>query len=296
MSVEIITSTSNPRLKAASSLREARERRDSGLMIIDGDEIAQHAHAGGVECTELFIADTPDESHRKWILEWQQRIPEIRINVVARPAMAKLQYGGRDEALIAVAKQPSPALETLDERIAATSKESRRRCFLVLDRVEKPGNLGAIMRTADAAGVSAVLLSDPISETWNPNAIRASLGALFRVPLAIGSARQVQRWLNERSVAMVAARLDGQRSHTSIQYESSTAIIVGNETEGLGQEWEPKNQDEVNGVQAIRIPMFGAVDSLNVSVSTSIVLYEYLRQQGRFANLESDSPSDSIPR
>jgi TrmH family RNA methyltransferase len=230
--------------------------------------------------------------HRSLILDWQQLVPDIRINVVARPAMAKLQYGGRDEALIAIARQPSPALETLDERIAARGSALNSKCFLVLDRVEKPGNLGAVMRTADAAGVNAVLLSDPVSETWNPNAIRASLGALFRVPIAIGSARQVQRWLCERAVTMYAARVDGEQSHTSIVYDASTAIIVGNETDGLGREWEPKSQDDANGVQAIRIPMFGAIDSLNVSVSTSIVLYEYLRQQGRFRTPESDSPVD----
>lgn len=289
MSVESITSLSNPRVKAASSLREARERRDSGLMIIDGNEIARHAHSGGIECTELFIGDTSDESHRSLILEWQLLVPEIRINVVARPAMAKLQYGGRDEALIAIARQPNPALETLDERIVGRGNDTKSKCFLVLDRVEKPGNLGAVMRTADAAGVNAVLLSDPVSETWNPNAIRASLGALFRVPIAIGSARQVQRWLRERSVAMYAARVNGECSHTSIVYESSAAIVVGNETEGLGQEWEPKSQDDAGGVQAIRIPMFGAIDSLNVSVSTAIVLYEYLRQQGRFPTRELES-------
>jgi len=292
VSIETITSLSNPRIKAASSLREARERRDSGLMIIDGDEIARHAHSGGIECTELFIGDTTDEMHRSLILDWQQLVPEIRINVVARPAMAKLQYGGRDESLIAIARQPSPALETLDERIDACGSALNSKCFLVLDRVEKPGNLGAVMRTADAAGVSAVLLSDPVSETWNPNAIRASLGALFRVPIAIGSARQVQRWLSERAVTMYAARVNGEQSHTSIVYDDSTAIIVGNETDGLGREWEPKSQDEANGVQAIRIPMFGAIDSLNVSVSTSIVLYEYLRQQGRFKTPESGSLAD----
>ena len=283
MPVESITSLSNPRIKAASSLREARERRDSGLMIIDGDAIARHAHAGGVECTELFVAETLDESHRNLISDWQQLVPEIRINVVARPAMAKLQYGGRDESLIAIARQPSPALETLDERIALHSSDARTKCFLVLDRVEKPGNLGAVMRTADAAGVSAVLLSDPVSEAWNPNAIRASLGALFRIPIAIGSARQVQRWLTERSVAMYAAHVDGEHTHTSVAYKSPAAIIVGNESEGLGREWEPSSQDDTMGVQAIRIPMFGAIDSLNVSVSTSIILFELLRQQGRFS-------------
>jgi RNA methyltransferase, TrmH family len=273
--IESISSPSNQRIKAANSLREARERRDSGLMIIDGDSSARHAFAGGIECTELFLAESNDESHRHLILDWQKLVPEIRINVLSKPAMAKLQYGDREEALIAIARQPSLALETLDERIGEKFGDGKSSCFLVLDQVEKPGNLGAVMRTADAAGVVAVLLSDPVSETWNPNAIRASLGALFRVPMAIGSANQVQRWLTEHSVAMFSARVYADRSYTAVEYPHAVAIAVGNESEGLGDQW---NRQEI---QAVRIPMHGAIDSLNVSVSTSIVLFEILRQHGR---------------
>jgi RNA methyltransferase, TrmH family len=275
VTVELISSTSNPRIKAASSLREARERRDSGLMIIDGDAIARHALAGGIQCTELFIAETPDESHRHLILEWQSLVPDIRINIVSKAAMSKLQYGDRDEELIAIGRQPSLALETLDERTLTRRSSTSSRCFLVLDQMEKPGNLGAVMRTADAAGVEAVLLSDPVSETWNPNAIRASLGALFRVPMAVGSAKQVQAWLREHNVPMIAARVDGRQSHTAIHYAPSVAIVVGNESQGLGDAWE---QPEVH---AVRIPMHGVIDSLNVSVSTSIILFEVLRQHGK---------------
>jgi TrmH family RNA methyltransferase len=280
VAVEEITSPSNQRIKAANSLREARERRESGLMIIDGDSIARHAIAGGVECTELFIAESKDESHRILVSQWQQIVPGIRINIVAKPAMAKLQYGDRDESLIAIARQPSLALESLDERVRSAQLSQQgndSKCFLVLDQMEKPGNLGAVMRTADAAGVEAVLLSDPVSETWNPNSIRSSLGTLFRVPLAIGSANQVQRWLNERAIAMVAARVDGSTSHTVMTYSRSVAIVVGNETDGLGANW---SRPEIHGV---RIPMQGVIDSLNVSVSTAIILFEVLRQHGRFA-------------
>lgn len=244
-------------------------------MIIDGDAIARHAVAGGIECTELFIAESNDESHRLLILDWQRLAPEIRINLVSKPAMSKLQYGDRNEELIAVARQPSLALETLHERVGPRSDRGSSKCYLVLDQMEKPGNLGAIMRTADAARVEAVLLSDPVSETWNPNAIRASLGALFRVPMAIGSANQVQRWLSERTIETYAACVDGKQTYTSIEYPTLVAIVVGNETEGLGQNWDRPD------VQPIRIPMNGVIDSLNVSVSTSIILFEVLRQHGR---------------
>lgn len=243
-------------------------------MIIDGDPIARHAHAGGIECTELFILETPEESHRHLISDWQGFVPGIRINVISKPAMAKLQYGDRDVDLIAVARQPSLALETLDERIPAAINPSAPKCFLVLDRMEKPGNLGAVMRTADAAGVSAVLLSDPVSEMWNPNAIRSSLGALFRVPMAVGSAKQIQGWLTERSIAIYTARVDGDLAHTEPKYENCVSIVVGSESSGLGENWTR------DGVTAVRIPMHGAIDSLNASVSTSIILFEVLRQRG----------------
>jgi RNA methyltransferase, TrmH family len=232
-----------------------------------------HAHSGGVSFSEFFIAETSDESHRHWVNDWQGRCPEARFNLVSKQAMAKLQYGDRAESLIAVGKQPDVALETLDERLSRDAQHSQHRLFLVLDQMEKPGNLGAAMRTADAAGVGAVLLSDPISETWNPNAVRASLGALFRVPIAIGSASQIMRWLNERSIKIYAARVDGKQSLYELTFPSSSAILVGNETDGLGTNWD---RPEVSSFQ---IPMFGAVDSLNVSVSASIVLFEAVRQQ-----------------
>ena len=274
MTVESISSPSNQRIKAANSLRDPRERRDSGLMIIDSDPIARHAHAGGIECTELFILETSAESHRHLVSEWQILVPGIRINLISKPAMAKLQYGDRDVDLIAVARQPSLALETLDERIPLAVTPGAAKCFLVLDRMEKPGNLGAVMRTADAAGVSAVLLSDPVSEMWNPNAIRSSLGALFRVPMAVGSAKQIQSWLTERSISIYAARVDGELEHTEPKYENCVSIVVGSESNGLGENWLR------DGITAVRIPMHGAVDSLNASVSTSIILFEVLRQRG----------------
>ena len=274
MTVESISSPSNQRIKAANSLRDPRERRDSGLMIIDSDPIARHAHAGGIECTELFILETSAESHRHLVSDWQILVPGIRINLISKPAMAKLQYGDREVDLIAVARQPSLALETLDERIPLAVTPGAAKCFLVLDRMEKPGNLGAVMRTADAAGVSAVLLSDPVSEMWNPNAIRSSLGALFRVPMAVGSAKQIQSWLTERSIAIYAARVDGELEHTEPKYENCVSIVVGSESNGLGENWLR------DGITAVRIPMHGAVDSLNASVSTSIILFEVLRQRG----------------
>lgn len=271
VTIEQITSPSNPRIKAAQSLREARHRREHDLIIIDGESIARHAVAGGVQCTEIFLQQSEDESHRLVINAWQQLCPDIRINVVSRPAMQKLQYGGMDLELIAIAKTPNLALETLDERLLQRAP-TERQVYLVLDQMEKPGNLGAVLRSADAAGVTAVLLSDPVCDAWNPNAIRSSLGALFRVPIAAGSASQVRRWLIEHEVSMFAARVDGTKEYTQVEYPSRCAIVVGSESDGLDQGWiHPE-------IESVTIPMNGAVDSLNVSVSTAVVLFEVVRQ------------------
>jgi TrmH family RNA methyltransferase len=245
-------------------------------MLIDGENLLRHALAGGVEILELFVQQIDDESHRVVIAEWHRLLPETNICLVSKAPMAKLQYGDRHESVIAIARQPSLALESLESRQRETlrSSASASGCYLVLDQMEKPGNLGAVLRTADAAGVAGVLLSDPMSETWNPNAIRSSLGAIFRVPMAAGSALQVQRWLNERSIGCFAAKVDATQSYAGVDYPRTMAIVVGSESQGLGSEWNG------NHVQAVRIPMRGAVDSLNVSVSTSIILFEVLRQHG----------------
>jgi TrmH family RNA methyltransferase len=143
---------------------------------------------------------------------------------------------------------------------------------LVLDRLEKPGNLGAAMRTADAAGVTAVLLSDPTSEAWNPNAIRASLGAIFTVPLAIDSWSHVYRWLKDRRAKVYAARTENGQTYTQIRFPEKLAIVIGSEAHGLQQRWQ--SQD----ISSVHIPMFGQIDSLNASVTGSILLFEVVRQ------------------
>jgi TrmH family RNA methyltransferase len=138
--------------------------------------------------------------------------------------------------------------------------------------MEKPGNLGAILRTADAAGATAVLMSDPVCEIWNPNAIRSSLGAIFRVPMGVGTESEVRKWLDGRGVALFAARADGGIDYSEVPYPTRTAIVIGNEALGLENRWS--NQ----GVTSVHIPMGGVIDSLNASVSGSILVFEVIRQ------------------
>lgn len=267
--------------------------------MIDGASNIEHAVAGGIECAELFlaerlelfladsgsvadsdsVADSGRASQRYQealnAYEWRKRFPGLKITLLGPQAMSKLQYGDRDLGEIAVARMPDTSIETLNERIVGRSSVTvpdAPQLFLVLDRMEKPGNLGAILRTADAAGATAVLMSDPVCEIWNPNAIRSSLGAIFRVPMGVGTESEVRKWLDGRGVALFAARADGGIDYSEVPYPTRTAIVIGNEALGLENRWS--NQ----GVTSVHIPMGGVIDSLNASVSGSILVFEVVRQ------------------
>lgn len=186
--------------------------------------------------------------------------------------MQKLQYGDRELEAIAVALMPSTSLETLADRLSPSARSPERELYLVLDRFEKPGNLGAALRTADAAGATAVLVSDPISEVWNPNAIRASLGAMFTVPIAVASSEDLRKWLGERSICCYAARTENGSDYSQVRFAKKSAIIIGSEAYGLESRWKSEE------ITPIHIPMYGKIDSLNASVTCSILLFELIRQ------------------
>jgi TrmH family RNA methyltransferase len=275
LTYESITSTNNPRVKHAASLREARWRKREQRILIDGSTLIHRALDGGVECETLFVSegamrDIDHSTEGQGLRSLMERLPVSCVCLLGSAAMKKLQYGERDEDAIAVAITPEIALS---ERMAHPSSTARS-LYLVLDRIEKPGNLGAMLRSADAAGVTAVLVSDPVSEIWNPNAIRSSLGAVFRVPLAVGTAQQVETWLRERDVAIFAARAEGGRDYSTVRYPQRAALVVGNEALGLQSRWMSAD------VTAIHIPMHGMIDSLNASVTGAILLFEVVRQAG----------------
>lgn len=143
----------------------------------------------------------------------------------------------------------------------------------VLEGVEKPGNIGAVLRSADAAGVSALVLADPRTDLYNPNAIRASLGTIFSLPAAVASAEDSLAWLRTKGLQIVAARVEGSAIYTEIDYRRPMAIVLGSEADGLSPLWT------ADDIRAIRLPMLGAADSLNVSATAAVLFYEALRQR-----------------
>lgn len=261
----IVSSRQNPRFKAALALRDGGERRKTGRLLADGGREISMALTAGVEIIEAWVA--PDEirtdgAHRALVALNAAGVPIVE----AKPDLLRhLAYGDRGDGVVVVMAQPDTSLEHL-----ALPEEP---LIAVVDRVEKPGNLGAVMRSADGAGVDAVIATDPVSEPWNPNTIRASLGTIFSLPFAVASAAATLTMLRERGVTIVTARVDGATTYTDAALGGAVAIVVGSENAGLGGDWDAAD------LTPLRIPMLGRADSLNVSASAAILLYEARRQR-----------------
>jgi RNA methyltransferase, TrmH family len=260
-----ITSAQNPRLKEAAKLRERSRRKDTGLFLIEGVREILRALDAQVICREIFVHEachTVPETGE--LLERLQRL-KLRTTTVAAEAFDKLTYGERQEPIVVVAEQFPVALS-----------EAKLPCnplVVVVEGVEKPGNLGALLRTADAAGVSAVIATGRGTDWFNPNTIRASLGAVFTVPVYTAETSAVIAWLQSQAITMFAARVDAAVEYTTVNFQVPCAIVLGSEAEGLSSHWTSANST------GIFLPMRGRIDSLNVSVTSAILLYEAQRQR-----------------
>jgi TrmH family RNA methyltransferase len=262
---EPISSTQNPRFRAALALREARDRRRTGRILIDGRREIERALAAGVRPVEAFV--DPDRLGESWLTGQADRLERDGVDLVGVSArlLERLSYGDRDTGLVLVAEAPS---RTLDEL-----KLPDLPLIGVIEGVEKPGNLGAMLRTADGVGLSALLVADAGTDLFNPNVIRASLGTVFSVPIAVGTAAAVRAWLRDRAIRIVAARVDAVHDHTESDLTGPVAIALGSEAQGLSPVWSGSDVTDVH------IPMLGVVDSLNVSATAAILFYEALRQR-----------------
>jgi TrmH family RNA methyltransferase len=256
-----ITSPQNPRLKAAAKLRDRRDRVSTGRFLIDGLREIRRAIQSGVVIEEAFVREDADLSG----LVEQLRQSGTRVLATATGPFEKLTFGDRDEGIVAVAQAPHRSL--------ASMTLPPNPLIAVLEGIEKPGNIGAVLRTADAAGVSAVILADCVTDLYNPNAIRASLGAIFTVSVCAASTAQALAWLEQQGVPIFAARVDGSADYSSVSYRGPTAILLGSESQGLSAQWSGGK------VTNIQLPMHGVVDSLNVSATAAILFYEAARQR-----------------
>jgi RNA methyltransferase, TrmH family len=260
-----ITSLTNARVKAAVRLRDRREREVTGLTIVDGARELLRALDSGVRIETAFVAPellrTPDAFAAADRLRHRPSTFDVSPAV-----LAKVAFGDRAEGVVAVIVTPNRRLTDLS--LPANP------LLVVVEGVEKPGNLGAILRTADAAGVDAVVAADPATDLFNPNAIRASLGTIFAVPVAAATSDDTMKWLGDHGIRPVATYVDAAETYSELDMTGPTAIVLGSEAGGLGTTWRSP------GTTAVSIPMSGIADSLNVSTAAAIVLFEAVRQRG----------------
>ncbi len=261
-----ITSPQNPRLKAVAALRDRRDRERQGRIVIDGAREILRALQGGVEVEDLFVCEPLCRGDDCRAALAEAIIRGIPSTDVGERAFERIAFGDRAEGVVAVARTPAVGLEAL--RLPADP------LVVVLEGVEKPGNLGAVLRSADGAGADSLIVADGGTDLFNPNAIRASVGTIFHVPVAAASGPDVLRWLRDHGLRIVAARVDGARPYTEADLRGPLALVLGSEAGGLTDQWSGE------GIEAVRLPMHGIADSLNVSVAAAVLLYEARRQRG----------------
>jgi TrmH family RNA methyltransferase len=266
MNAPEISSPANPRVKAAGRLRERRERELSGLTLADGAREIGRAAAAGVDLVELFVCKELVTSAEARVALGAARTAEVRVTSVSEAVLARLAFGDRSDGLVAVVRTPPTDIE----RLVMPAEP----LLVVAESVEKPGNLGAILRSADGAGADALIAADPRTDVFNPNAIRASLGTIFAVPIAVATTAATIAWLLAARVTIVVARVDGSLPYADADLRGPLAIVLGSEAHGLADAWSGPR------VRAVRLPMLGMADSLNVSAAAAILLYEARRQRG----------------
>ena len=264
---ETITSRQNSRIKEAAKLRQARQRTKQGRFLIDGAREIIRALDSGIKPLEAFICPslcTLQEAHTA-VNKLDQT--DATLAHVTLEVFEKLAFGERNDGVVVVASIPDRNLNQL--------KLPSNPLVAILEGLEKPGNVGAILRTADGAGFDAVIVADGNTDLFNPNTIRASLGTVFTNQVYTATNQQTLDKLNEWQIPLYAARPDAQQNYADIDYRTAAAILLGSEAYGLSEFWQQK---QVTGIQ---LPMRGIADSLNVSVTAAVLFYEANRQRSQ---------------
>ncbi|MBN2114653.1 MAG: RNA methyltransferase [Acidimicrobiia bacterium] len=264
---EPITSTANPRLKALVRLRDRRDRDRSGLFLIEGYRELRRAVEAAVPLTEVWCCPALYLGQNEAALVEAARDRGAEVVEVAETPFRKASYRDRPEGLLAVARQFPTGLDRLDPGPAPL--------LLVVEGIEKPGNLGTMMRTAAAAGAAALIVCDPTTDPFNPNVVRASLGTLFSLPLAVADTPAAIAWLHALGIRTAATTPAATRSHWEADLTGGVAVVVGSEQYGLSAAWLQ------GATEQVLIPMPGTVDSLNAAMAAGIVLFEAVRQRSQ---------------
>jgi len=258
-----ISSLSNPSVKDLLRLKKAGDRKKFGLFVVDGQREIELALSAGQAVVSLFYS--PGLAKGNQDLVSAVRLKKGEILEVAESIFQKICYKENPDGFLAVVK--------LQEKSLADINLSKNPLLVILERVEKPGNLGAILRTAYAVNSTAVIINDSQTDIYNPNVIRASEGMIFSQTVVKASVSETLVWLKSHRITSFVAATSGSQKYTSVDLTGPAAFVFGSEANGLSREW-------LEGAdQAIKIPMRRGLDSLNVSVSAAVILFESIRQR-----------------
>ncbi len=287
MPAEKITSLQNPRVKQLVRLRDRRPRDEAGVFLIEGYRELRRALDKGIRPAELYVAPDWFLGANEPALIAEAEAAGAQVFELTKDAFAKVAYRERPDGLLAVAPQWKKSLADLENIVGrgrrtppSTSAESPNPArpaavpfLLVVEAIEKPGNLGTILRSADAAGCHAVIVCDPVTDLFNPNVVRASTGVLFSVPVVVEESAAVRTWLRAQGIRAVATTPAAQALYTGTDLRGPLALVMGSEQYGLSDFWLRESDAQV------RIPMAGQADSLNVAMAAIITLFEAVRQR-----------------
>lgn len=265
---DIITSTQNPKIKALLQLQQKSSlRRKEQLFLVEGRRELMHCLSRGYVMDTVFICPEilKAEAEYDTLL---QALPKCHTIQVSSSVYDRIAYRGGTEGVVATIRMKEHGLDTLPRM-----PEGKAPLYVVLESVEKPGNLGAILRSADAAGVDAVIVCDPLTDIYNPNLIRSSLGGIFSVPTIACTSQECIAYFKAQGIRILTAQLQDSSLYYDTDMTLPTAIVMGTEATGLTNQWREAADAH------IRIPMLGILDSLNVSVSAAILMYEAVRQR-----------------
>ena len=259
----MISSHSNPKIKSLIKLQKNNERRKKGVVLIEGKREIEKALSADWEPEMLFVCE--EIAGQGWN-ELKNRLPSHCIfETVSKDVFNHLVYREGSDGLLAVCHEKGLSLSDI--------RLSENPLIIVLQSVEKPGNLGAVLRTADAAQADAVIVCEPLTDFYNPNTIRSSLGCVFTQQLVAADSDEAIAWLKKNEIQIFCTALTASTDYLNVDYRKATAIVMGTEATGLSKQWLEASD------QNILIEMRGIADSLNVSVSTAVVVFEALRQR-----------------
>ncbi|MEN9918754.1 MAG: hypothetical protein RL662_1190 [Bacteroidota bacterium] len=262
--MERIVSLQNTRVKNISKLAKSRERKMQHLFVVEGARELSLALAANYTVDSVFIC--PQLFAKSDYPQVLSSIPSHLQYEVSEQVFEKIAYREGSDGLLAILNTKSHQLSDLNL--------PQNPFIIILEAIEKPGNLGAILRTADAGQAHAVIICDPLTDVYNPNTIRSSVGCIFTVPVAICSSDEALAWLKTHNIRSHAAELRASQWYHEVDYKIPTAVVMGTEADGLTNFWLD------NADSRIKIPMRGKIDSLNVSVSTAVITFEAMRQRG----------------